>query len=88
MRHIVNRYHGDEQGKLIFAGTELLHINGMFHLETLQNRRLVILLASTELLHNACSFEFAFEFLQSTLYVLTVFYWYNNHFLLIFKCYT
>ena len=69
---------------LLLVGTQFLYVDGMFHLETLQYRRLVILLTSAELLDNTCLLEFSLELLECSFDVLTIFNWYDNHFLLYF----
>ena len=62
---------------------ELLHIDGMLHLQALLHRRLNELLTSTQLLCDTCSFKLSLELLESSLDVLTVLNWYNNHVLLL-----
>ena len=69
---------------LFLVGAELLNIDSVLHLESLQNRRLVVLLTCAQLLNNTCLFEFSLELLESSFDVLTIFYWYNNHF--VFFC--
>nr|DAN32825.1 MAG TPA: hypothetical protein [Caudoviricetes sp.] len=46
---------------LLLVSTQFLYVNGVFHLETLQNRRLVILLTRAKLFNNTCLFEFSLE---------------------------
>ena len=59
---------------LFLVGAELLYVDSVFHLESLQNRWLVILLTSAKLLYNTCLFELSLELLESSLNVLTFFY--------------
>ena len=66
--------------KLLLVSAQLLYVDGVFHLETLQNRWLVILLTSAKLLNNTCLFKLSLKLLESSLDVLTVLNWYNNHF--------
>ena len=69
---------GRDRGLLLVVA-ELLNIDSVLHLESLQYRRLVVLLTSTELLYNACLLELSLELLECSFEVFTVFYWYNNH---------
>ena len=64
---------------LLFVGTELLYVNGVLHLQALQNRGLVKLLTTTQLLNNTCLLELSLEIFEGLLDVLAFFYWYNNH---------
>lgn len=68
---------------LLLSVAELLHIDGMLHLQALLHRRLNELLTSTQLLRDTCSFKLSLELLESSLDVLTVLNWYNNHVLLL-----
>ena len=58
---------------------ELLHIDGMFHGEALQNGGLIELLTSAEFLHYTSLLKLTLKLLQSSLDVLTFFYRYYNH---------
>jgi len=64
---------------LILVCTELLYVNGVLHLQALQDRRLVELLTTTQLFHNTCLLELSLKLLEGLLDVLAFFYWYNNH---------
>ena len=64
---------------LFLVCTELLYVNGVLHLQALQDRRLVELLATTQLFHNTCLLELSLKLLEGLLDVLAFFYWYNNH---------
>ncbi len=68
---------------LLLSVAELLHIDGMLHLQALLHRRLNELLTSAQLLRDTCSFKLSLELLESSLNVLTVLNWYNNHVLLL-----
>ena len=70
---------------LLFVGTELLYVNGVLHLQALQNRRLIKLLTTTQLFHNTSLFELSLKLLEGLLDVLAFFYRYNNHCFLILK---
>ena len=54
-------------------------VNGVLHLQALQDRRLVELLTTTQLFHNTCLLELSLKLLEGLLDVLAFFYWYNNH---------
>ena len=64
---------------LLLGLTQFLYVDGVLHLETLQDRWLVILLTGTKLLNDTCFLELSLKLLESSLNVLTIFYWYNNH---------
>ena len=59
---------------------EFVHVNGVLHLDTLQNRWLVKLLASTHFLDDASLFSLSLELFESSLDVLAFFYRYDNHY--------
>ena len=70
--------------KILFLGSaQLLYVDGMFHLQALQNRRFVKLLTTTQLFHNTSLFELSLELLEGLFDVLAFFYGYNNHCFLI-----
>lgn len=69
---------------LFLVGAELLYVDSVFHLQTLQYRGFVILLTSTELFDNTSLLKLSFKLLQRSLDVLTIFYGYDNHFLFYF----
>ena len=58
---------------------ELLHIDGAFHGEALENGGLVELLTGAEFLHYAGLFKLTLELLQGSLDVFAFFYGYYNH---------
>jgi hypothetical protein len=58
---------------LFFFLTELVHIHSVLHLDALNNRWLVKLLASTNLLDNTSFLSLSLELLESFLDVLTLF---------------
>ena len=58
---------------------QLLYVNGVLHLEALENRRLVELLTTAKLFHNTCLLKFSLKLFECSLDVLAIFYWYNNH---------
>ena len=64
---------------LLFYATKLLNIYSMFFGQTLQDRRLVELLATTEFLYDTSLFEFTLELLESSFDVLAFLYRYYNH---------
>lgn len=64
---------------LFLVLTQLLDVYGMLHLESLEHRRLIVLLTSAEFFHNACLFKLSLELLQSSFDVLAVLNWYYNH---------
>ncbi len=64
---------------LLFGLTELLHVDGMLHLQALQNRRLVELLTTAKLFHHACLLVFSLKLLECSFDVLTFFNRYDNH---------
>ena len=64
---------------LIVVSVQRLHILRMCHLDTLQLARLVKLLTAAEFFHHTGLIEFAFEFLNRALDVLTFFYRNDNH---------
>ena len=64
---------------LLLVGAKLLYVDSVLHLEALQNRGLVELLTSAELLDNTSLFELSLELFEGLLDVLAFFYWYNNH---------
>ena len=65
--------------ELLFLAAQLLHVDGVLPLQTLQNRRFVILLAATEFTHYAGFLKFSLKLLQRALDVLAFFYGYYNH---------
>ena len=65
--------------KLFFCLMHFLNVDGMFHLQTFQYRRFVILLSASQFFYNTCFFKFSFEFLQRFFNVFAFFYWYYNH---------
>ena len=67
-------------GRLLLVSAELLYVDSVLHLESLEYRRLVVLLTSAELLYNACLLKLSLKLLECSFDVLTVFYLYNNHF--------
>ena len=69
---------------LFLALAQLLYIDGMFHLETLQNRRLVILLTLAQLFHDAGLLILSLKLLQRSFEVFTIFYGYDNHSVLLY----
>ena len=70
---------------LLLVGTKLLYVDGVLHLQALQNRGLVELLAATKFLHDAGFFKLSLKLLKGLLNVLAFFYRYNNHFAFCFK---
>ena len=54
-----------------------LNVDSTFHLQSLQNRRFVILLSASQFFYNTCFFKFSFEFLQRFFNVFAFFYWYD-----------
>ena len=64
---------------LFLVCTELLYVNGVLHLQALQDRRLVELLTTTQLFYNAGLIEFAFEFLDSALDIFAFLNRYDDH---------
>lgn len=64
---------------LLLSVAELLNVDGVFHLEALLHRWLVILLTGAKLAYYTCAFKLSFELLESSLNVLTIFNWYDNH---------
>lgn len=58
---------------LFLVGAELLYVDSVFHLQTLQYRGFVILLTSTELFDNTSLLKLSFKLLQRSLDVLTIF---------------
>ena len=73
--------------KLFFYLLKLLNVNGTFSLQTVDYRRLVELLSSSQFLYNTCLLKFSLEFLQRSFNVFAFFYWYYNHFVYILVCY-
>ena len=61
----------------------MLYVDSVFHLETFLYRWLVKLLTGTKLLNDTCFFKLSLKFLESSLDVLAILYWYNNHFVLV-----
>ncbi len=59
--------------------TQLLYIDSVLHLESLQNRWLVKLLTCAEFFHNTCLLELSLKLFESSFNVLAIFYGYNNH---------
>ena len=72
---------------LLFGSAELLYVNGVLHLQALQNRGFVKLLTTTQLFHNTSFLKLSLELLEGLLNVFAFFYRYNNHcfFVLNFK---
>lgn len=64
---------------LLLSVAELLNVDGVFHLEALLHRWLVILLTGAKLAYYTCAFKLSFELLESSLNVLTILNWYDNH---------
>ena len=64
---------------LLLSLTELLHVDGMLHLQALQDGRLVELLTTTEFLHDASLLVFSLKLLKCSFDVLTFFNRYDNH---------
>ncbi len=69
-----------EMGRLLLVSAELLYVDSVLHLESLEYRRLVVLLTSAEFLYYACLLKLSLKLLECSFDVLTVFYLYNNHF--------
>ena len=67
-------------GRLLLVSAELLYVDSVLHLESLEYRRLVVLLTSAEFLYYACLLKLSLKLLECSFDVLTIFYWYNNHF--------
>ena len=63
----------------IVVGMQLLNIFRMLHFDAFDFARFVELLTTTELFDNAGFVEFAFEFFNRALDVLTFFNWYYDH---------
>jgi len=71
---------------LIFlGGAQLLYVDGVLHLQALQDRRLVKLLAATEFLHDTSFLKLSLKLLESPFNVLAFFYRYNNHTFLVLR---
>jgi len=65
---------------LVFLGcTELLHVNGVLHLQALQHRGLVELLTTAQLFHDTSFLKLSLELLEGLLDVFAFFYGYDNH---------
>ena len=76
----IRNYQIFEKLFLVFLGcTELLYVNGMLHLQALQDRRFVELLTTTQFLHHTCLFKLSLKLLEGLFDVLAFFYRYNNH---------
>ena len=69
-------------------GMQLLHIDGMLHLNSFEFRRLVELLTSAELLDDTGLVEFAFKLLNGAFDVLAFFYRYYDHCIHLLSKYT
>ena len=54
-------------------------LDGVLHLQTAQDRGLVVLLTSAKLLNNTCFLKLPLELLESSFDVLTIFNRYDNH---------
>lgn len=57
----------------------MLNVDGLHFSHTSFNARFLEILAGTEFADSSSLFEFSLEFLKSFLYVLSVFYRYDNH---------
>ena len=68
-----------DDGGSILNGTQLLNIDCLHHLLTVDDRRLLESLTATQLFNDAGLFKFALEFLERTFDVLAFFNWYDDH---------
>ena len=72
---------------LLLCLTKLLYVSSLDHFLTVGDRWFLKSLASAELFYDTCSLEFTFEFFESFLDVLVLFYLYDNHLFFFFYFY-
>lgn len=68
-----------QEERLFLVATELLHINGVLHGETLGHAGLVELLTATEFLGNAGLFKLSLELFEGTFNVFALLDGYYDH---------